>query len=688
LQIIGDSGANALAITPSGALTTVTATGYAPFVFSGNNYTALTLNGLDGADTLELIGLGTGQTNNMPINLNGGLGDDTLRVHSTSGQTGTVTLTGDAGNDLFILQSLTNTVDGIVAPIIVDGSDGLVANNDDRLVIVDTGDTTGDTVLISAVNPATSADYRIEGITSTAGNDVIFRNIDTLSYTGTQGNDLIDAQFVNTTPMHDLSVVTLNGWTGGDQFLLFTSDQIGGTAPTPSGTASGLAIINLNGDAPGNPNGGDGNDIFGQTPPGLVGTGAGNAGLVVADSVRLIRPSASTAINLNGGQPTAPVGTSGDIVGDVLNLDITSLPSSSGLVLATAAGVLASTGLQPLTYAQIEDLNVISGGELLNLQMGDTLVRGTSGPDTVIFSQINVPSNPNNTRVRLNNLFVDFPMSGKTLTFAGDSNDYLTHSNVTFPMESHGEGGDDYIAGGSGNDLLVGGLGHDQINAGAGNNIVIGDQMLSGTSLPQDSVIGGNDILSALGGNDVFYGGGGNDQVSPGAGNDYLYGGEGDDILDGNAGDDRIYGGNGDDVLSGSAGNDLLSGGDGDDILLGLDGNDVLIGGLGTDSLNGGNGDDLLISGSVANELSSWTSVPNTTTFDANLFSRPADNDAALLILLTQWSTTGNRSSLAAITDDGVLDAVWGNAGNDDFSTTPGEAQDLNATGMGVDELF
>src|SRR5687767_15756623 len=103
-------------------------------------------------------------------------------------------------------------------------------------------------------------------------------------------------------------------------------------------------------------------------------------------------------------------------------------------------------------------------------------------------------------------------------------------------------------------------------------------------------------------------------------------------------------------------------------MLLGLDGNDVLIGGTGSDSLDGGNGDDLLITGSLANELSSWTSAPNTTTFDANLYSRPTDNDAALLALLNQWSTSGNRSTLAPITNDLAPDIAYGYTGNDDFS--------------------
>ncbi len=690
LQIIGDSAANVIGINGSGANTIVSATGYTPLTFSGNNFGSIAIDGLANADTIDLASFGSGQTNNPSVTLIGNTGNDTIRVFSTSGNTGTVTLIGGTGNDSFVLQSAAGGPDDdIVGPVIVDGTDGSLAANNDTLTIIDTADATGDTVFINAVNPTASADYRVEGVNAAAGDDVIFRNIDTLNYTGTAGNDTIDAQFVNTSPAHDLSIVSLSGWLGADQFLLFTSDQQGGTGPAPTATASSVSTIALYGDAPGNPNVGDGNDIFGATAPGIVGTGSGNAGLTVADSVRGIRPSASTAITIDGGQPTAPIGTIGDSVGDVLNLDLSGVPLGSSFVLATLSGVIASPGLQPLNYTQIEDLNFITNHQLLNLQLGDTLVRGSSGPDTIIFSLNPSPTQPNGVRVRLNTTFVDFPMNGKTLTYAGDANDYVTHSNVTFPMEIHGENGDDYISGGMGNDFIVGGLGNDQINASGGDNIVIGDEELTGTlPLAQDSAIGGNDILSALGGNDVFYGGGGNDQVSAGGGNDYVYGGEGDDTVDGSTGDDRLYGGGGNDILSGAVGNDLLSGGEGNDLLIGGDGNDVLIGGGGADNMNGNAGDDLLISGRLANESSSWTSQAVNATFGAALYSRSTDNDAALLILLNQWSSTNDRSSLAAITSDAIFDQVWGYTGNDDFSVSAGEAQDFNANGMGSDELF
>ncbi len=252
-------------------------------------------------------------------------------------------------------------------------------------------------------------------------------------------------------------------------------------------------------------------------------------------------------------------------------------------------------------------------------------------------------------------------------------NDTITQANLTIPAEFYGEDGDDYISGATNNDWLVGGLGNDRINGSGGDNVIWGDNAptLPATRQPQDS--GGSAAtitLSGLGGNDVFYGGGGHDSVSAGGGNDYAYGGQGNDTLDGHDGDDRLYGGAGNDVLSGHAGNDLLSGGADDDQLYGSTGNDVLFGGTGADLVDGGTGSDLLVSGSVANETSSWTSVANTTTFNAATYTMPGDNDSALIALLTAWASTSNRGTLGtspAITHDGANDDLWGGTGDDDF---------------------
>jgi fibronectin-binding autotransporter adhesin len=459
-----------------------------------------------------------------------------------------------------------------------------------------------------------------------------------------------------------------------------------------------VAIINLYGDAPGNPNALDGHDIFGETPPGLVGTGAGNVGLVVPDTVRMIRPSASTAINIDGGEPTGPADPTSDTIGDVFNVDISDLPGGDGLILPTVGGVLAAGGIQPLAYTQIEDINVVYNHELINVQLGDTLVVGTDGADLIQFMKASTVSNPNRVRVRVNTLVVDLTLTGKTLTFGGASNDYITQSNVTLPAEMYGEDGNDYIAGGMGNDFLVGGLGHDQINASGGDNVVWGDNAPSSlVPNPQDLPIGGDDTLSGLDGNDVFYGGGGNDHVSAGGGDDYVYGGAGNDSIAGAEGDDRLYGGDGDDVIGGGAGNDLISGGAGNDNLLGYSGDDVIIGGFGSDTISGDNGKDILITGSVANEHSSFTSVPSVGNYNPSTYSQAADADAALLALLVEWTTSGTYTGLQAITHDGVDDDIYGGLGDDEFCweaadiTDEGPSlspPDFNTLGMGNDNRF
>jgi autotransporter-associated beta strand protein len=705
LSVLGDLSPNTMSVVANGTATQVTATGYTPFEFTGNNYSGVSASGGQGIDTLELLSIGSGQTNPLATTLNGDAAADTLRVHSTSGNTGVVTLNGGLGNDLFQLFDAANTVNNIAGQVVVDGTDGNIAGNTDTLTIVDSGDTGPDTVLVNPVNPAVSTDYRVEGITSSlAPDDVIFRNIDNLNYTGTQANDIIDARLINTVPVQDLTVVTLNGWLGADQFLLFTSDQAGGSGAglTPTGTASGVAVINLNGDAPGNPNGADGNDVFGENPPlPFTGTGSGNVGLTVPDTVRSIRPSASTGINIDGGQPTGPAMPTGDTVGDVFNVDISGLPTGSALILPTVSGIVAATGLQPLAYTQIEDINLIYNHTLINVQMGDTLVLGTGGADLIQFMRNSTPTNPNLARVRVNALVVDLTLTGKTLTFGGASNDYITQANVDRPAEIYGEAGDDYISGAMANDFLVGGLGFDQINGSGGDNVIWGDDApTTAVPNPQDLAIGGDDTLSGLGGNDVFYGGGGNDQISSGGGNDYANGGQGDDLIGGSDGDDRLYGGSGNDVLGGGAGNDLASGGAGDDSLHGNSGNDVLFGGTGTDNISGDDGNDLLVTGSVSIETSSRTSVASVGNYDANIYTNPLDNDAALLSMLAQWASFGTRGTLGTnppITHDGVNDDVFGGLGDDDFCWEAADIADefpavappdYNGIGMGADERF
>jgi hypothetical protein len=94
----------------------------------------------------------------------------------------------------------------------------------------------------------------------------------------------------------------------------------------------------------------------------------------------------------------------------------------------------------------------------------------------------------------------------------------------------------------------------------------------------------------------------------------------------------------------------------------------------------------------VANETSTWTSVASTATYSAATYTNAGDNDAALLILLSQWSATSDGSSIGAITHDGDNDDLAGGMGDDDFCWEAIDVQpaltpsDYNALGMGTDQ--
>jgi Ca2+-binding RTX toxin-like protein len=186
---------------------------------------------------------------------------------------------------------------------------------------------------------------------------------------------------------------------------------------------------------------------------------------------------------------------------------------------------------------------------------------------------------------------VDFPVAQgwNSVRFMGSTGNDRFINYSALPTEASGNGGNDYIHGGTGNDTLHGGDHNDTLYGGAGN-----------------------DVLSGGYGSDVFHGGSGTDTLKEssnsifiltntgmtGMGNDTLAsvekadltGGAGGNLMDasGFSGDVTLRGGVGHDTLIGGSGDDALDGGDGADWLYGNGGADVFVGGQGVDRIHAG----------------------------------------------------------------------------------------------------
>lgn len=527
-----------------------------------------------------------------------------------------------------------NTLGGTDS-ILVDGStlslDGLLA----PLTI--NGGGNGDSLSItdSADNTGPGDNVSVTSLATTglAAQTISYSGIGSLSVQATQGADTMTLDFSAAGP----TTVTIFGGAGGDTF----------TGPTGYMRASSSIQINVHGDT-----------------------------------------AAKTTGPVNPGSD-APLSSP-----DKFNLDMTTRADGAAVtpvvIVDTNGGNATSSNTQLVRFTGIENVDVLDNGVLADTEIGDFFLRGTAGPDYILFvsaGQVNPTF-----RVRVGNVYYPstgsfgpyLTATGQVYVYGGGGNDTISMYNTRLDGVLFGEGGDDILTGGYGNDLLIGGQGNDRLNGGTvgGNDEIWGDDYDPVADAPLLAAgnpathpanrAGGNDQINSFGGNDRIYGQGGNDIINSGGGDDYINGGPGDDTIDGQAGHDRIYGGDGNDVISGSDGNDLLVGGAGNDFLYGRTGDDVLIGGLGADMLNGHEGGDLLQGDDDANS--------------GSLHSGDARDVALMALLLSQWVPFKTTANLTPVGNDGSTDTLWGGAHADLFFVTGLDlAADKNAPGYGPD---
>lgn len=632
-----------------------------------------------GADSLDLMALDSATTLSQIFldgdNLAGiDTAADTLRVHSSPAGV-TTYLFGGQGNDMFRLHNSASTVDAIAGSVVVSPQSPpapLAADEtagSDTLIVIDSGDGTGDT---AAITHST-----IEGLTSYSGApDLSYAGIETLDVTGTGGGDTLTTNLGGTvgtpTEFGGLVSVNIRGNGGDDTFFLHVADR--------SADAT-LDIVNLFGDL--------GSDTFGSA----------------TDKLQPVLRTGQTQIALHGGSAAASPGPGIPYnpfaeLGDKLFLDLTSTWSGTAVtpivIVDTNGGNADSVNTQSFRFTGIEDLDLYDGGALTSAAIGDFFARGTEQGDLIQFTALSAGSDPT-FRLRVSNTY--YPSStgsygpyftltttahpaSKMYVYGRGGIDSISMGSTRLNAAFFGEAGDDVLTGGYGDDLIVGGSGNDRLSGSTvgGNDEIWGDDYNPAVDNPafaSQAPLGGNDQINTYGGNDAVYGQGGSDGIYTGAGDDYISGGDGVDQVNGQAGSDRIYGGAGNDVLAGGDGSDVIAGGAGDDTLLGDGGNNILIGGTGKDTANGGNGRDVLV-GNDSNGPGGGSSL-----------FRGDVADAALLALLSLWASSPTMGSLGGFgsgADDGSVDTLWGGTEADAFFTTGGDqAADRNAPGYGPD---
>ena len=619
------------------------------------------LMGGSAVDTFEVTG-------NQSTNLNGGDGDDVIRLLDLSNLTGSVN--GGNGNDTFDLsiKTVAQTIN-VSSLISIENVIGTSAN--DTLV----GAAGGSTFQITGLDQftvGTSSYSGFENLQGGTGADTFLfasnsaavsgvlngaGGFDTVSYAGitstpqaivvTTGSaaGFSGSSTSNPTGFTNIEAVVGSSAAGGDTFqggntnATWVSAAGGSVNYTATGTLNILGVETLLG--------GTGADTFtlsGATTVTTVDAGAGNDTLNAS--------AVTTAITLLGG-----IG-SDTLFGGLAN-DLLDGGADSDEVRQTASGNQTLSNSSLIVGAVTHTLNSIERATLT----------GSAAANAI---------NATN-------------FSGNVTIIGGDGNDTLTGGSGNDSID--GGNNDDTISGGLGNDALIGGSGSDTLAETADGNMTLTATGLSGAlgtdtySTFEKAILTGGasgNVLNASGVSSATFGVtlvglGGNDTLTGGAGPDNLQGGDNNDVIVGGSGNDTIDGGNNEDTITGGLGADSTQGGSGTDILVETGTGIFGLTGSGT---NGTLGIDTFFSGF---EGASLTGGASADTINASTVSIPVTLNGAAG---NDKLTGGNGNDL--LIGGAGTDTLTGGGGSDTVSENANVSYTLSATvlaGNGNDSL-
>ncbi|MCD6060049.1 MAG: hypothetical protein K0S16_360 [Moraxellaceae bacterium] len=548
--------------------------------------------------------------NNVNNDLFGGAGNDVLDgaagTDSVRGEEGDDTLYGGAGNDQLEGGDGNDVLDGGT------GYDTLAGGAGDDVYYVDS---TTDT---SAWYPTTYVDNVYEAADE---------GIDTVISASTTGFML--GENIENLTLLDMVPPEPNyyGWTPSvaahgnsqDNILLgnnVNNDMFGFAGNDVLDGAAGNDLIDA-GDGDDDVTAGEGNDqVYG---------GAGNDSLIAGDGTDVIDGGEGNDVLDGGTGHDLLIGGAGD---DVYYVDSTTDTSAW----------YPTTYVDNVYEAADEGIDTVISASATGFMLGEHVENLTLldmvPPEPNYYGWTPSVTAHGNGR---NNILLGNNVNNDMLGFAGNDvldgaagNDFMDGGEDDDSLT--GGEGNDQMYGGAGNDSLIAGTGNDQLDAGDGNDVLDGgagydtlqggagddvyyvdattdtsawypttyvdnvyeafdagiDTVFSSTSLTLGENVENLALLEMAPPEPNYYG------WAPTV---YAHGNSQDNGIVGNSLDNELYGAGGNDVLDGAAGNDTVIGAAGDDTLYGRAGNDTLDGGEGNDTYQfaRGDGSDLAV---------------------------------------------------------------------------------------------
>jgi Ca2+-binding RTX toxin-like protein len=555
--------------------------GTTDFSFPRADVTSVVVNGGAGDDALRIDETFGVFTDTIPTTLDGGAGDDTL-----TGGSGGESLVGGAGNDTIDGRRGTDTAD------MGSGNDTFVWDPGDGSDTIE-GRSGTDTLQFNGANIAEHVDLSANGPRLRFFRDIGNVTEDTdgvenVVFTARGGADTVNVNDLSGTDVDQVTVDEGTADGAADRVIVngtAAADHLTITGDATSETATGLAVpVTMLNPEPGDTlvaNGFDGSDrveldgTAGDDTIGLIG----DATAITASG---IGPGLATVAGTVAGEQVDVEGLGGNDTIDAAQQQA----QPANLVLDGGTGddtirgsqgpdtILGGTGNDNVDGGRGTDTALLGTGDdtfTWNPGDGSDTIEGQNGTDTLQFNGANIAEH------------IDLSGNGNRLRFTRDIANVTEDTDGVENVVFTARGGADVV---NVNDLSGTDVDHVTVDEGTPDGAT--DQVIvNGTAL--------NDVVNVAGDSAEV-------DVTGLAAAVSILTPEATDALTvaGLGGDDAIVASGLRTpsmalTLDGGDGNDVLVGGDGNDTLLGGAGDDVLEGGPGLDTLDGGTGNNVLI---------------------------------------------------------------------------------------------